>query len=78
MFYSECRESMFSHFLDFEPVSVANKTVDEWMGESLEDCILNDNPQCVLRDGEIVDHQFVSLILWPFNIFLAKKRKVER
>ena len=41
-------------------MATANKTYDEWVGERLEDCIMDDNErECNFLDGDIVDHPLV-------------------
>ena len=43
-------------------MATANKTYDEWVGERLEDCIMDDNErECNFLDGDIVDHPLVRI-----------------
>ena len=60
----------FKMFHDFEPVSVRNKTYTEWAGETLQECIMQDDPQCILKDGEQVDHQIVRMCYYIFYIYI--------
>ena len=51
---------IYKFFSDFEPVSVRNKSFEVWEKEKLQDCIMHDDPQCILQDGETVDHPIVN------------------
>ena len=54
----------FYAYIDFEPNAVSGKTYEEFLDESLQDCIMDKNDrQCNFRDGDIVDHVIVSSLI---------------
>ena len=55
-----CSQRMFTELQEIEPIGVMNRTLEDWQADSLEDCIMNDDPQCVIPKGSIVDHQVVG------------------
>ena len=52
----------FRHQLpDYEPMAVKNQTFQQWYNKSLDHCILSDDRECNMRDGDIVDNQMVCI-----------------
>ena len=63
-FFLERYPKKFLAYIDFEPMAIAGKTYEQFLGESLEDCIMDsEDRQCNFDDGDIVDHQIVSFSL---------------
>ena len=55
-------EHKFDGFKFYEPMATANKSYDQWVGERLEDCIMDENErECNFWEGDIVDHPLVSV-----------------
>ena len=67
-------------FPTYEPMAVFNKTFEEWVNKTLEQCILDGKErECHFFDDDIIDHPIVSrkknpvqLVYWPV-ICSAKK-----
>ena len=59
----------FRVFPTYEPMAVYNKTFEEWVNKTLEQCILDGKErECHFFDDDIIDHPIVS-----DYYFVAKK-----
>ena len=46
----------------YEPVQVRNLTLNDFISRTLEQCVMEGDPACNYKQGEIVDHPLVITI----------------
>ena len=63
----------FKVFPTYEPMAVFNKTFEEWVNKTLEQCILDGKErECHFFDDDIIDHPIVSRKKNRFSWYIGR------